>query len=93
MVPKSISSCIFRGERAFLRSRVERMDYGALMDRKCARERVTGLRPIDTNLFQSEMDSDFVLCTNRRSNGRSSRIGSRDFYRDSEVSRNFILIK
>lgn len=29
-------------EARFLRSRVERTDYGALMDRKCARERVTG---------------------------------------------------
>lgn len=45
------------------------------MDRKCARERVTGLRPTDTNLSRSEMDSDFALSAARRSNGRSSRIG------------------
>lgn len=86
-IPK-VHRVSFAGSALF----AERTDYGALVDRKCACKRVTGLRPTDTNLFWSEMDSDFALCTACRSNSRSSRIGLRDFH-DSEILRNFILIK
>lgn len=94
---KYISSRIFRGGARCLRSR--KSDYGALMDRECARERLTGneqigLRPTDTNL--SPIWNGFRFCliyclVDRTVDRRES--DWEIFHNDSEVLCNFILIK